>query len=367
MTQHIIQKTSGAQSPPNFAMSKLGERYRYILSAFKKVNASQDITDEKIAEKIEEYLQDEDIALKGRDFIKKVTGMWHENGQTKLIIKTFSTPINPVIFGVFGLTISSATTLHCFLERWAEFSRTLYIFSSAIFELTDDHAVITIFPDKDVIQNSLYTITCQGGISGFLSNLKSVTRDDIKPDKISLPLGCSEKNASDLNLIALCPITISTELSAKIYFKKERIHMLLPAGDSDASLAYYQLAAKRMQEIVSDNFSYRVKHWLINNILTADYSKADISHDFGLTLEFIHHKLQESDTDFNQIKLDVLPTVARYLLQRQDIQIKQIGFKLGFTSSSSFNKAFNRWFNMSPVDYRKGYVYRLNHAQFLVH
>ncbi len=351
----------------NFAQTKLGERYRYILTAFKTVNAEQDVVDQAIADQIDEYLLDPDITFKGREFIKHITGEWHKKRQTNLIIKTFATPINPVIFGLFGLTISSATTLHFFLERWAEFSRTLYIFSFAKFELLEDYGVVTITPDEDVIKNSLYTIIAQGGVSGFLSNLRSVTRQDVNPDKITLAKGCSEQNAKDIAEIAHCPVEIADEIETKIYFTSQRVHMLLPAGDSHASLAYYELAAKRMQDIVSDNFSYRVKHWLIDNILNADYSKADIAHDFGLTLEFINKKLQESGTDFTKIKLEVLPNIARYLLQLQDIQIKEIGFKLGYTSSSSFNKAFNRWLHMSPADYRKFYLYRLNHAQFLIH
>ncbi|WNC67328.1 helix-turn-helix domain-containing protein [Thalassotalea nanhaiensis] len=340
------------------------KRYLFILEAFKKIYSEQVNLNDDISSLLDSYIHADDLSVSGRKYIKSIIQKWGETNLQFPIQLNFAKPINPALFGIFGLTVSSATTLRCFFEFWAEFSRILFIFNTASFEETDEYGVLTFIPDKDVIEDNIHYQTIQGGISASLSNLRTVAHKDFSPDKIIVPEGIEKRTQEKLAKLAGCVVETTIENKGQILINKQRLTMLLPAGDSHCNLAYYQLASKRLIEIAPDNMMLKVRSWFIDTVLSNNIDNSDISKDLGLSLDFINLKLNEQNTDLNAIKNKVLPVLARHLLQQPGVQIKQIAFKLGYTSSSSFNKAYNRWTGNSPADYRKSYLERINNLKF---
>ncbi|QBY03316.1 AraC family transcriptional regulator [Thalassotalea sp. HSM 43] len=349
----------------NLDISRFTKRYLFLLDAFRQINCSiVEKEDKEVTRLLDTYSQAPDLATSGRKYIKNIIQHWAASKREYPIHLSFTNPINPALFGIFGLTVGSATTLRCFFEFWAEFSRILFIFNSASFEETDEYGILTFIPDQDVIEDNIFTQTIQGFMSASISNLRTVSSASFCPDKLSLPVGSSENIRSEFSQIAGCEVVVSEQKVGKLFIKKERLQTLLPAGDSYSNLTYYQLAAKRISELFPDNMALKVRSWIVDSILQNNVDTADISKDLGLSLEYINQKLAEQDTDIQKLKNEVTPVIARHLLQQPGVQIKEIAFKLGYTSSSSFNKAYNRWMNESPAEYRKSYTDRINNLKF---
>ena len=340
------------------------KRYLFILEAFRKIYSEQFNLNHEVLDLLDNYIAADDLSVSGRKYIKNIVQILNKSNIRFPLQLNFAKPINPALFGIFGLTVSSATTLRCFFEFWAEFSRILFIFNTATYIETEEFGVLTFTPDSDVIGDNIHYQTIQGGISASLSNLRTVAHKDFSPDKIVVPEGIEASTREKLAQLAGCKVETTTQNIGQIYIKKERLTTLLPAGDSYCNLAYYQLAARRMIDIAPDNMVMKVRSWYIDAVLSNNFDNADISKDLGLSIEYINAKLAEQKSDLNIIKNSVLPVLARHLLQQPSVQIKQIAFKLGYTSSSSFNKAYNRWTSHSPAEYRKSYIERLNNLKF---
>ncbi|WP_068545440.1 helix-turn-helix domain-containing protein [Thalassotalea crassostreae] len=341
------------------------KRYLFILEAFKKIyNEQINDTDQELAELLEQYINADDISVSGRKYIKNIVHRWGKTNLNVAMQLNFAKPINPALFGVFGLCVGSATTLRCFFEQWAEFGRILFTFNTTTFLEGDTVATLTFHPDADVVEENIHYQTIQGGIAASLSNLRTVSSASFSPDKIVLPSGISQKSRDAISELAGCPVETTEENIGQLIINKSRLSTLLPAGDSQCNLAYYQLAARRLIDVAPDNMVYKVRSWFIDTIISNNIDHADIVKDLGLSIEFIKEKLVEHNSDINKVKSSVLPTLARHLLQQQGVQIKEIAFKLGYTSASSFNKAYNRWTGHSPADYRKSYIERINNLKF---
>jgi AraC-like DNA-binding protein len=66
----------------------------------------------------------------------------------------------------------------------------------------------------------------------------------------------------------------------------------------------------------------------------------------------LHRHLQKENTSFSKILLSVRKQLAREYL-KQNFSVHQTAFLLGFSDPSAFQRAFRRWFEMPPGQYRK--------------
>ena len=64
-------------------------------------------------------------------------------------------------------------------------------------------------------------------------------------------------------------------------------------------------------------------------------------------------ELEEAGTSFNHVLADYRSRLARRLLARTDESIEQIVYLTGFAEPSTFYRAFKRWTNETPIEYRR--------------
>jgi AraC-like DNA-binding protein len=67
-------------------------------------------------------------------------------------------------------------------------------------------------------------------------------------------------------------------------------------------------------------------------------------------------RLRAMDTTFQRISDDVLKQRARELLANQQNRSQDIAAYLGYSDSASFRKAFKRWYNVAPREYRERFL-----------
>ena len=55
---------------------------------------------------------------------------------------------------------------------------------------------------------------------------------------------------------------------------------------------------------------------------------------------------------FHALADEVRQKVADLYLRQPDIAIAEVAYLLGFSDQSAFNRAFRRWYGMTPKQYR---------------
>ena len=70
------------------------------------------------------------------------------------------------------------------------------------------------------------------------------------------------------------------------------------------------------------------------------------------TLQRIYDR---GNTSFSQILQHIRSEVAKQMLEVPNIRVTSIAQHLGYSESSSFNRAFKKWEGISPLTYRKKY------------
>jgi len=73
--------------------------------------------------------------------------------------------------------------------------------------------------------------------------------------------------------------------------------------------------------------------------------------ELSISRQTLYRKLKSEDTDFKSLLSQARQELALNLLKQNQHSMESIGVALGFKETSSFNKAFKRWFGVSPRDY----------------
>ena len=83
-------------------------------------------------------------------------------------------------------------------------------------------------------------------------------------------------------------------------------------------------------------------------------SIASIGEHIGMSNRTLTRRLAESGVTYRDLIQRTQEQVAKDLLKNSNRSNAEIAFETGFSEQSAFNRAFKRWTNQSPVEYRKG-------------
>ncbi len=79
---------------------------------------------------------------------------------------------------------------------------------------------------------------------------------------------------------------------------------------------------------------------------------ATISKRLGMSLRTLQRRLSEEGTSFRTSLDDHRYRLARAYLSRPELSLTEISYLLGFATTQAFHKAFKRWSDQTPVEYR---------------
>lgn len=96
-----------------------------------------------------------------------------------------------------------------------------------------------------------------------------------------------------------------------------------------------------------------VRYLVFKSIGIADVDQTTIAKEMGMSRRTLRRKLERKESSF-QVIVDQCRMEATVLeLQRRpDASIAELAVQLGYTEHSSFTRAFRRWNEMSPQQYR---------------
>jgi AraC-like DNA-binding protein len=80
-----------------------------------------------------------------------------------------------------------------------------------------------------------------------------------------------------------------------------------------------------------------------------DSSLESVAHGLGMSARSLQRHLRELGYSYNALADEVRAATAQLYLQQPDIAIAEVGYLLGFSDQSTFNRAFKRWTGQTPA------------------
>lgn len=154
----------------------------------------------------------------------------------------------------------------------------------------------------------------------------------------------------------------SNFFSGEVSFNGDKHMLILPKSILDkrcitADKHIHRLAEdqlqQKMQELRSNNLTMSHVLELMRRQPDNMPSLEDLAKIFNVSSRTIIRYLQAEDTTYRKLRDTVHKQLATDALRNTDHSIDSIALNLGYQDTTSFRRAFKRWCNCSPSEYRK--------------
>lgn len=97
----------------------------------------------------------------------------------------------------------------------------------------------------------------------------------------------------------------------------------------------------------------RVRSAILNELAGGNPSVAHVAPRLHMSARTLERRLEREGTTFSELLDDMRKGLALRYVGSQDLAFTEVAFLLGFSQVSSFHRAFKRWTNETPLNYRR--------------
>ncbi len=149
------------------------------------------------------------------------------------------------------------------------------------------------------------------------------------------------------------PIRFDAEESA-IAFPSHWLHRAVLSADEFLH-DHFEKEARILHELQHQELIDRLPEVLHLGVLKRRFSAQEISAKFKINERTLHRRLKAADTSFRHELDEVRQTLGLQLLANTNLSIVEIADVLAYKGSSSFIRAFKRWNDVSPQNWRRSH------------
>lgn len=185
---------------------------------------------------------------------------------------------------------------------------------------------------------------------GLIRFFQYVTDGAFQPSKIHFSHAAPAQTGEHQRILA-CPCLFE-QSEQRIYFDPKLL--ALPSSHAEPELLklHEKLASEHVAKLERQDIVNRVYKVLGEVLETGQVSLEDVATRLGMKARTLRTRLSEAGTNFNQLLADYRCNLAKRLLAHTNESIDEIVYLTGFSEPSTFYRAFKRWTEQTPVEYR---------------
>lgn len=149
-----------------------------------------------------------------------------------------------------------------------------------------------------------------------------------------------------------CPVSLG-QSETRLYFDKSILDYQLWQAEPELLQLHEQLALEKLQKLARYDLVDDVRRAIGATLEQGDTTLETVSQQLNITPRRLRSQLSDANTSFQQILSDYRCKLAKRLLANTNESVERIVYLTGFSEPSTFYRAFKRWTNETPVEYRK--------------
>lgn len=161
-----------------------------------------------------------------------------------------------------------------------------------------------------------------------------------------------------LEVYARCSVlhvvaTPHTDALITLRFDTDQAESHLPTGNSTLMHANEVLTQKYLSEIANSSTVNRVIAALTTSMPSGKVNEEHIADTLNMSVRSLQRKLREEGSSYSTLVDQVRQDTAKVHLKDPSLSLSEVAFLLGFSEQANFTRAFRRWFDMPPSEYRR--------------
>ena len=149
-----------------------------------------------------------------------------------------------------------------------------------------------------------------------------------------------------------CPVSLGQK-ETRLYFDPSILDFPLWQAEPELLQLHEQLAIEKLQELARYDLVGEVRRAIGSTLESGETTLETVAAQLNITPRRLRTQLSEANTSFQQILSDYRCRLAKRLLASTNESVERIVYLTGFSEPSTFYRAFKRWTNETPVEYRK--------------
>ena len=134
-------------------------------------------------------------------------------------------------------------------------------------------------------------------------------------------------------------------------FDSDSIERLLETGNPELARQSDAISSRYLARIERFNIVARVREVLTQRLREREPSQEEVAEVLNVSARTLQRKLGDNGTTFKEILDETRHALALAYLSVPH-SVSETTFRLGFSCTSSFTRAFRRWTGLSPSDWR---------------
>ncbi len=158
---------------------------------------------------------------------------------------------------------------------------------------------------------------------------------------------CSRKLAEFFN----CPVEYNANLD-KVTFSMESVDEPLTRPNPALAQASEEVAREYLANMDKKDVVARARVAIIDQLPDGEPSRRGIAGELAMSERTLARRLSDRDYTFSSLVDEVRGQLAKEYLRQSRFSVTDVAFLLGFSDQSNFARAFKRWTDESPTDFR---------------
>lgn len=246
-------------------------------------------------------------------------------------------------FGMLGMLAGSCRTVGEALKMVSRYNDTLTgVFKYSLEESGED-AVFEMSPHPLWEETNLESArqATDMSIAGFLSFLNEVCARKFYPVRTELKY--TRRHEQEYARIVKGPVLFNMPVN-RFIFKKADLDIALLNYDQSLLLAFDTLLRDKQKKLESrKTIAAQIRHLILSTFHGQVMHIDIVASSMFMTTRTLQRKLSEENTSYRTICNDLRKELATGLMKVGKSNKNQIAAMLGYSDSSSFNKAYKGW------------------------
>lgn len=188
-------------------------------------------------------------------------------------------------------------------------------------------------------------------VLGAIKFFKYITEDGFKAAEIHFDFPEPEL-VEEYHRVFDCELKFD-QPQTRIYFDKAVLETPSLHAEPELLKLHEQLASEYVAKLEKQDFVGQVNRIIGELLESGNANLETVAERLEIKPRALRTKLAEVDTNFNQLLADYRCNLAKRLLAKTEESIDEIVYLTGFSEPSTFYRAFKRWTDLTPIEYRK--------------
>lgn len=257
-------------------------------------------------------------------------------------------PVRPTAFHVVGYALMSSRNLLEGFQRLVRYQRIIAEGADLSLRPTPDGYELILAIHGDQLPAARQS--CEGSLAHTLAFCRWLTGKAITPREVRLQ-GAAPKDLTPYAEVFQAPLSFNAE-HYSLLFSRADLEAALPSANEALAQLHDRFAGDYLARFSDSRVTHQVRQVLCRLLPQGEPKRETVAQALRLSERTLQRRLQEEGTSYQQLLDDSRRELAEQYLAQPNLTLLQISYLLGFADPSNFFRAFRRWFDATPGEYR---------------